>query len=264
MRPVGETEFVNGIAAMSASGVYGPSRVAAGIVGWADLRLGGAVFPVLEAHKQASSRFRGVRYATSWNEHPRETQISQPAPRGLLLDATFREGLACLPRLDLSFDAWMTFTQLPELVDLARAMPELRIVLGHVGGLIGIGPYSAREEVFATWQRNMREVARCPNVFVKIGGIGIHRHGFGWAERPRPPSSGEMAQAFAPYVLHCVEAFGPSRCMFESNFPVDGQSASYPLIWNAFKRITEGFGDAERRSLFHDAAADFYRLPKIE
>jgi predicted TIM-barrel fold metal-dependent hydrolase len=263
MRPIGETEFVNGIAAMSASGLFGPARVAAGIVGFADLRLGAAVTPVLEAHVQASSRFRGVRYATSWNEHPVETQISQPAPRGLLLDAAFRDGLACLARLGLSFDAWMTFTQLPELATLARGMPDLRIVLGHVGGLIGIGPYRARDEVFATWRRNISEVARCPNVAIKIGGIGIDRHGFGWSQRPRPPSSTQMAQAFAPYVLHCIEAFGPSRCMFESNFPVDGQSASYPLIWNAFKRITEGFGDTERRALFHDTAAAVYRLPNL-
>jgi predicted TIM-barrel fold metal-dependent hydrolase len=261
MRPVGETEFVNGIAAMSASGLYGPARVAAGIVGFADLRLGDAVTPVLEAHKQASPRFRGIRYATSWVDNARECMISQPAPRGLLLDPAFREGLAALERLDLSFDAWMVFTQLPELVTLARAMPDLRIVLGHVGGLIGIGPFSNRDEVFATWSRNISEVARCPNIAIKIGGIGIYRHGFGWADRPRPPSSAEMAQAFGPYVTHCIEAFGPSRCMFESNFPVDAQSASYGLVWNAFKRITEGMTGQERRALFHDTAARVYRLP---
>jgi L-fuconolactonase len=260
MQPVGETEFVNGIAAMSASGLYGPSRVASGIVGFADLRLGSAVAPVLESHMRASSRFRGVRFATSWDANPRETHISQPAPRGLLLDPKFREGLECLAGVDLSFDAWMVFTQLPELVTLARAMPDLRIVLGHVGGLIGIGPYSRRDEVFTTWSRNISEVARCPNVSIKIGGIGIYRHGFGWADRPRPPSSAEMAQAFGPYVMHCIEAFGPSRCMFESNFPVDAQSASYNLVWNAFKRITDGMSASEKAAVFHDTAAAVYRL----
>ena len=260
MRPVGETEFVNGIAAMSASGLYGPSRVAAGIVGFADLALGSAIEPVLEAHKAASSRFRGVRYATSWDADPKATKISQPAPRGLLLDRAFRDGLACVARHDLSFDAWMVFTQLPELVTLAREMPDLRIVLGHVGGLIGIGPYAAHAQVLEAWQRNIAEVAQCPNVTIKIGGIGIYRHGFGWADRERPPSSAEMAEAFAPYVLYCIEQFGPARCMFESNFPVDGQSASYNLIWNAFKRITKGFSASEKRALFHDAAARAYRL----
>ena len=135
-------------------------------------------------------------------------------------------------------------------------------MLGHVGGLLGIGPYAKREEVFKVWQSNIADVARCPNVAIKIGGIGIARHGFGWSERERPPSSTEMAQAFEPYCAHCIEAFGPDRCMFESNFPVDGQSASYHLIWNAFKRIAHAYSPSERAALFHDAATRMYRLDR--
>ena len=261
MRPIGETEFVNGVAAMSASGQYGPTRIAAGIVSWADLKLGAAVAPVLEAHIAASSRFRGVRYATTWDGNPAETQVFAPAPKGLLFDRTFREGLACLERYKLSYDAWMLFHQLTDLVELARAMPGLNIILGHIGGLVGIGPYASRhDEVFQTWKRNVADVAKCPNVTIKIGGIGMPRHGFGWHERDKPPSSAEMAKVFEPYYAHCIEQYGAERCMFESNYPVDGVSASYHLIWNTFKRLAKDCSASERAALFHDTATRVYRL----
>lgn len=260
LKSIGETEFANGIAAMCASGEYGDIRVAAGIVGHVDLRLGKAIEHVLEAHKQASERFCGVRYTTCWDAHADKLLLWQTAPPRLLYDQSFREGLACLQRQSLAFDAWMLFPQLPDLVDLARAMPELRIVLGHIGGLVGIGPYADRGAVLETWKRNIAAVAKCPNVVIKIGGIGILRQGFGWQECDQPPSSEEMARAYEPYCLHCIEQFGPDRCMFESNYPVDGHSASYTVIWNTFKRITGNFSPTERRAMFRDTAVRAYNL----
>jgi L-fuconolactonase len=261
MKPVGETEFVNGIAAMSASGQYGPCRVAAGIVGHADLRLGAGAAKVLEAQVAASSRFRGIRYWTTWDEHPKEVQMRHVAPRGLMADRIFREGFACLERLKLSYDAWMLFHQLPDCADLARAFPGVTIVVEHFGGNVGIGPYAGRrDEVFGLWKRNMVDLSKCPNVFVKLGGMGVPRNGFGWESQPKPPGSAEIARAVEPFFMHCIEQFGPQRCMFESNHPVDGQSASFHVIWNAFKRFSKGFSAGERAALFHDTAARAYRI----
>ncbi|OFZ99031.1 MAG: amidohydrolase [Betaproteobacteria bacterium RIFCSPLOWO2_02_FULL_62_17] len=257
LKPVGETEFVASMVRDA------DPRAAAGIVGYADLLLGGAVVPVLEAHLAASpDRFRGIRYWTTWDEHPKEVQLRTVAPKGLVYDGKFREGFACLERYGLSYDAWMLFPQLPEAADLARAFPGITIILGHIGGLVGVGPYSNRDEVLERWKRNVAEVAKCPNVVMKIGGIGLQRLGFGWHERDKPTSSGELAQAFAPYCMHCIEQFGPERCMFESNFPVDKASASYNAVWNAFKRLTEKLNSAERSALFHDTAARVYRLDR--
>jgi L-fuconolactonase len=260
MRAVGEIEFANGVAAMSASGQYGPVRVAAGIVGHVALTLGAAVDPVLQAHMRASPRFRGIRYSTCWDARADELKLWKSAPEGLLFDPQVRAALACLQQRQLSFDAWMLFPQLPDLVELARAMPDLQIVMGHVGGLLGIGPYSRHDEVLALWRKNIAAIAGCPNISIKLGGIGIGRLGFGWHKRDVWPSSEEMARVFEPYVLHCIEQFGVDRCMFESNFPVDSAAASYSTIWNTFKRITRNFSDTERAALFHDTATRFYRL----
>ncbi|OGA36715.1 MAG: amidohydrolase [Betaproteobacteria bacterium RIFCSPLOWO2_12_FULL_62_13b] len=261
LKPVGEIEFVNGLAAMSASGQYGPARLAAGIVGYADLLLGAGVARVLEAHLAASpARFRGIRYWTTWDEKASEIGLRHCAPRDVMRQPAFREGLACLPRYRLAYDAWMLFHQLPELVDLARALPDLTFVMEHVGGLVGIGPYSNRDEVLEVWKRNVASVASCPNVVVKLGGLGTGRLGYGWQDRPRPPSSAEMAETWGPYCLYCIEQFGPERCMFESNFPVDGSAASYHVIWNTFKRITQGFSPAEKRAMYLGTAERVYRL----
>jgi predicted TIM-barrel fold metal-dependent hydrolase len=262
MKPVGETEFVQGIAAMSASGQYGPMRVAAGIVGFADLALGAAVAPVLEAHLAASpNRFRGIRHASAWDASP-DIRNSHTSPsQGLLLDATFREGFACLQQYGLSFDAWLYHSQMGELADLARAFPEVTIILDHVGGLLGIGPYAGkRQEVFPQWQRSIAELATCANVVVKLGGLAMSMCGFGWHRRPQPPTSAELAESMAPYYLYCIEQFGVERCLFESNFPVDRVSCSYMVLWNAFKRIAQDFSSADKAALFHDNAARVYRL----
>jgi len=210
LRPVGETEFFNGAAAMSASGGYGECRVCAGIVGHADLRLGEEVRPVLQAHIRAGGgRFRSVRHISAWHPDPAARGSLATPPPDLLSDAQFRRGFAQLAPLDLCFDAWMYHTQLPELVDLAHAFPETTIVLNHVGGAIGIGPYAGRRDtVFAEWHTSMRALARCDNVVVKLGGLGMRLFGFDFASRERPPSSQDLAQGWRPYIEACIEAFG--------------------------------------------------------
>ena len=262
MRPVGEVEFANGVAAMAASGNYGKTQVCAGIVAYADLMLGAAVEPVLEAMiASGGGRFRGIRYITA--SHPdaaaRGSSINRPAE--LLLHPKVREGFAKLHPLGLSFDAWMYFTQLGELVDLARAYPATPIVLDHVGGAIGLGPYAGRrDEVFAEWKGKIGELARCPNVHVKLGGLGMRLFGFDFHTREMPPSSEDLAAAWRPYIETCIEAFGPDRAMFESNFPVDKGSGSYQAFWNAFKRLAAGASPTEKTALFSGTATKFYWL----
>jgi L-fuconolactonase len=263
MRPVGETEFVNGVAAMSASGRYGPAKVCAGIVGHADLMLGAAVREVLEAHIAAGGgRFRGIRHISVWDEDPVLMNPAYNPPRGMLGEARFREGFARLAPLDLSFDAWLLHPQIGELAALAHAFPETRIVLDHVGGPVGIQRFAGRrEEVFKTWAAAVRELATCPNVHVKLGGLGMRVNGFGFEAQATPPSSEQLAAAWQPTIETCIEAFGATRCMFESNFPVDKGSYGYVVCWNTFKRLAAGAGAAEKAALFAGTAARFYRLP---
>lgn len=261
-RPLGETEFVNGVAAMSASGRYGPARVCAGIVGFADLSLGERVAAVLEAHLALSGgRFRGIRHITAHDPSGAIRRSHTNPPPGLLGEARFREGFARLRPLGLSFDAWLYHPQLGELTALAQAFPNQPIVLDHVGGPLGIGPYEGRrDEVFRQWREAIRELARCPNVCVKLGGLGMKIIGYAFHKRERPPGSEELAELWRPYIETCIEAFTPQRCMFESNFPVDKVSGSYTVYWNAFKRLAASAGAAEQAALFHDTAAAFYRL----
>jgi predicted TIM-barrel fold metal-dependent hydrolase len=261
-RPVGETEFVNGIAAQSASGLYGEARACAGIVGHVDLTLGDRAAPVLEAHiARAPDRFRGVRHSVSWDADPAVLGPLSLRPQGLAADPAFRAGFAHLARLGLSFEAWALEPQLPEVLALAKAFPDTTIVLDHVGTPLGIGPYAGhREAVYQSWSAAMGTLAECPNVTVKIGGLGMANCGFGFEARERPPSSEELAAAWRPYVALCLEAFGADRCMFESNFPVDKQSCSYAVLWNAFKRLASGLSPQEKASLFSGTAARVYRL----
>jgi predicted TIM-barrel fold metal-dependent hydrolase len=262
LRPLGETEFVNGIAAMSTSGGYGPTRVAAGIVSFADLCLGAAVCEVLQAHIGAArGRFRGIRHAAGWHASEQIRNSHSNPGEHLLLDGKFREGFAQLAPLGLSFDAWLFHPQIPELTDLARAFPDTTIVLDHFGGPLGIGPYAGRADaVYADWKRDIDALARCPNVVAKLGGLAMPVNGFGWHKRQPPPDSQQLADAAGPYVLHAIERFGPERCMFESNFPVDKVSCSYLVLWNSFKRLATGFSPGEKAALFHDTAARVYRL----
>jgi predicted TIM-barrel fold metal-dependent hydrolase len=262
MRPVGETEFMEEIARRCLADPGCETHVAAAIVGHVDLRLGDRAASVLEAHLEASpERFRGIRHACAWHPSPALGQAYMGSPPGLLGDPEFRKGIACLDRAGLSYDSWAYMNQLGELTDLARTFPELTIVCDHTGGVIGIGPYAGRrDEAFAEWRKGMRELATCPNVFMKLGGLAMPLSGFGWQEREKPPTSLEMAEATAPYYLECIDAFGVERSMFESNFPVEKVSCSYRVLWNSFKRIAEDFSPDEKRWLFHDAAARAYGI----
>jgi predicted TIM-barrel fold metal-dependent hydrolase len=263
MRPVGEVEFVNGIAAMSASGTYGPCRVAEAIIGHADLRLGARVREVLEAELAvAGGRFRGIRYGVAWDDAESVGKFaSRAVPPHLARDPTFRQGFAELNKLGLSFESWQYHPQLPDAIDLARAFPETTIILNHVGGVLGVGPYSGhRQEILGGWRKDIAELAKCPNVNVKLGGIGMTSFGFDFHERDMPPSSEELAAAWRQYVEPCIESFGVGRCMFESNFPPDKQSCGYTELWNAFKRITAGATAAEKTALYSGTAARVYRL----
>ena len=262
MRPVGEVEFVQGLAAASASGLYGPSRVAAAIVGHADLTLGERVEPVLEALEAASpNRFRGIRHHVTWDPHPEIAAASVFGTRGLLSSDGFRTGARVLARKGMSFEAWLNHPQLHELADFARAVPDLAIVLNHVGGVIRTGPYGDRDdEVLADWRGGIADVASCPNVYVKLGGIGMPRTGFDWHERDEPAGSEELAGSMAPFIEYCIEQFGPERSMFESNFPVDKVSYSYHVMYNAFKRMSTGYSETERAAMFHDTAVRVYRI----
>ena len=262
MRPVGQTEFVAGQAAMSDSGLYGPTRVAAGIVGFADLTLGDRVEPVLEAHIRAGGgRFRGVRHSAAWDASDVIGNSRTATGPHVMMQKDFRAGLARLTALGLSLDAWAFHPQLADTVDLARAFLHATIIVGHVGGPLGYGPYTGkRDEVFASWKSSITELAKCQNVVAKLGGINMEVNGFGWHERPRPPSSQELADATRRYYEFTIEKFGVDRCMFESNFPVDMITCSYTVLWNSFKRLTAKFSAAEKAKLFHDTAARVYRL----
>ena len=261
LRAVGETEFVQGIAAQSASGRYGPTEVAAGIVSNADLMLGDAVAPVLEAHLAASNnRFRGIRFSCSWDASP-AVSLGRSTTPGMLADTGLRDGFDRLQRMGLSFDALVFHPQLPELADLAGAFPNATIILNHVGRPLGVGPYAGRrDEVFADWQKGIAAVAAHENVVVKLGGFGNVISGYDWHRRDAPPNSAELAETIRPWLDYCIEQFGPNRCMFESNFPVDKASYSYTTVWNAFKRVAAAYSAAEKAAMFQGTAVRAYRL----
>ena len=261
-RAVGEIEFVQGLAAASASGLYGSSRVAAGIVGRADLNSGDRVEPLLEALRAASpNRFRGIRHSVTWDPHPEFENKVRPNIKGQLGSSTYRAGARILARMGLTLEAWLYFPQLPELAEFAKAVPDLTIILNHTGGLLGVGPYAnRRDEVLVNWRSGIAAVAECPNINVKLGGMGMPHVGFDWHMREKPIGSEELAESMSPYMNYCIETFGADRCMFESNFPVDKVSFSYNVMYNAFKRLSSGYSDSERAALFHDTAARVYRL----
>ncbi len=262
MRPVGEVEFVQGLAAASASGLYGPGRAAAAIVGHANLNLGDRVEPVLEALQAASpNRFRGIRHSVTWDANPAVENTAAFPIQGQLGSDGFRAGARVLARMGLSLEGWMFFHQLPELADFARAVPALTIILNHIGGLLRDGPYANRDqEVLGTWRSGIAAVAQCPNVVIKLGGIGMPRTGFDWHLRDQPIGSEELAASMSPFMEYCIEQFGPGRSMFESNFPVDKVSYSYNVMYNAFKRLSQGYSPSERAGMFHDNAARVYRI----
>ncbi len=262
LKPIGETEFVNGIAAMSASGRYGNAKICAGIVGFADLTLGAAVETVLAAQIAAGNgRFRGTRYGAGFDPSPEiNNSHTNPSP-SIYLDPKFKEGFSKLESFDLSFEAWLYHTQISDVSALADAFPQQRMVLNHFGGPMGIGPYlGKRDEIFPKWKNKIKELAKRPNVFAKLGGLGMIINGYKFQDRARPPGSEELAATWRPYFDTAIESFGAERCMFESNFPVDKVTSTYAVYWNAFKRIASGASEQEKTALFSGTASSFYKL----
>ena len=259
LRCVGETEFVAGIARGNSSG--NGTRLCAGIVAHADLALGAAVEEVLQAHAQAAQgRLRGVRFATAWDASP-AIHGAYPTHPGMLREAAVHAGARCLARRGLSLDVWLYFHQLGDVAALARACPDLTIVLDHCGGPVGLGPYAQRREpVFEQWRQALRGLCGFDNIVVKFGGLAMPLAGFAWHRAATPPSSADLAAAWRPYFEVCMEQFGPNRCMFESNFPVDRSGCSYTVLWNAFKRLAATLPTDERAALCAGTARGTYRL----
>jgi L-fuconolactonase len=259
LRPVGETEFVARAAEESASS---PGAEIAAIVAHADLCLGDAVEEVLAAHDEAGrGRFRGIRYTTAYDEFPMNNRAARA---GIMGEDPFRAGVRTLGRLDLSYDVFCFHPQLPELVELARACPEVRIVANHLGVPIAGGPYRGRaDEVRAFWRAQLAELARCENVVMKLGGLTRPLSGDRWDKRDRRASSEEVVAAWGDEIRWAIDHFGPARCLFESNFPVDKPCVGYVELWNAFKRLVADHSAVDKRDLFHDTAARAYRLPPI-
>ena len=264
LKVVGEVEFVDGVAAQSASGLYGDARLCAAIVGHANLTLGEDVVPVLQALKAASGRFRGIRHSAAWDADPGVLGAPFHAPRGLMGSQAFRAGFGHLAPNGLTFDAWVLEPQLSDVTDLARAFPETTIVLDHCGTPLNIAGYHGKlHERFDPWRESIRELAKCPNVSVKLGGLamsfcGMPDHG------PLPGLSSEvLAAMWRPYIETCIDAFGADRAMFESNYPVDRWGASYPVLWNAFKRLASGTSADEKRALFAGTAARVYGIEEL-
>jgi predicted TIM-barrel fold metal-dependent hydrolase len=261
LRPVGEVEFVNGLAAMWASGAFGEARLCAGIVGGADLTLGDRAAAVLDAQLAAGGeRCKGVRSHVS---HDADPQVSPPGlgHAGLMLSDAFRAGFRHLAPRGLSFDAFVFAPQLSELAQLARAFPDTSIVLEHVGGPLGIGRYAGRAaEQFAAWRAELPPLVELPNVTVKLSGLGMPFSGIDYAGVESRPRSAALAELWRPYVESCIELFGVDRCMFASNYPVESLAASYPVLWNAFKRIAAGASADEKAALFGGSARRIYRL----
>ena len=252
LKPVGETEWVVSLT----DGV-----VAAGIIGYVDL-MSPTVTEAIAAHIDAGrGRFRGVRRRTGWDQDPAIGTTRVSSWDGMLLTPSFVSGVAALGHAGLTFDAFVYFHQLAEVAELARKTPDTVIIIDHLGGLLGVGRYAQqRLDVAARWRAGLLAAASCPNVILKVGGLGRPLAGTGWDLAPARPGSAEIAAACADDVLWAIEQFGTDRCMFESNFPVDRESFSYSVCWNVFDRITADFSPADRKDLFHDTAARTYRL----
>ncbi len=265
LRPVGETETLAADAAASRLARRSDGRPAAeikGIVSFADMMLGDGVDEVLDAHEAAGDGlFRGIRHATALDADPaiRRTH-TRPTPQ-MMAEPAFRAGVKRLAARGHSFDAWLYHPQITEYTALARAVPEGTFILDHLGGILGVGPYEGkRTDVLGQWRLDLAELASCPNVHLKVGGIGMVIYGLGFEHYPVAPSSEDLVEAWAGPIKFAIEQFGVERCMFESNFPVDKMSCSYVTLWNAFKRIAADASASEKAALFHDTATRVYRL----
>lgn len=262
LRSVGEIEFANGMAAIAASGIFTGIKMCAAIVGSVDLRLGDAAEEVLLAHTQAGGgRYRGIRAKHVVYDADAQANGNPNATPHLLLDKNFRAGFRHLAKLGLSYDAWQWEYQLADLIDLAHAFPDTQIIVNHVGGLFGVGSHADRvQERFIAWRKNIFALAECPNVTMKLGGLGMPSSGLSSSFSTTPLSSCELAKDWRPYIETCIEAFGVTRCMFESNFPVDAVAANYAVLWNVFKRIVSDASIDEKTALFSGTAARIYKI----
>ena len=268
LKPVGETEFVARIARASRDG--GGGAVIAGIVAHADLRGGPKLDEALDAHAAAGrlsgteagqGPFKGIRHSGARDPHPEHLSIPGRGAEGLYADPAFRAGVARLGERGLTYDTWHYHHQNPAFAELARAVPGTTMVLDHFGTPLGVGPYAGqRDAIFTQWQRDVADIAKCPNVVAKLGGMAMPDNGYGWDKRDRPASSDELVAAQAHWYHHMIDCFGPERCMFESNFPVDRRSLPYGVYWNAMKKIAARYSPAAQQALFHDTAARIYTL----
>jgi len=265
LKPVGEVEFVNGVAAQSASGLYGPLRACAGIVGHADLTQGAAAGDVLDALRAASpGRFKGIRHQGAWDADPEVLGPPFHAPPELYRDATFCEGFAELGKRGMSFDAWVLEPQISDVIDLARAFPDTPICLDHCDTPLGMASYTGKlEERFGVWREAITQLGKCENVMVKLGGLAMHNCAMPEAGPAAGVGSEELARQWKPYIDTCIEAFGTKRAMFESNYPVDRWGATYPVLWNAFKRITADVSADEKADLYAGNASRFYGVEDL-
>jgi L-fuconolactonase len=261
LRSVGETEAIAEIARESARSAAGRA-VLSGIVAHTDLTRIDTLHDTLDAHERAShGLLRGIRHAGARDPHPEALSIPGRGLEGQYDREDFREGVRMLGQRRLSYDTWHYHHQNQAFAALARAVPETTIILDHFGTPLGVGRFAEqREAIFKEWQRDIADIARCPNVFAKLGGLAMPDNGFGWDKRDRPASSDEFVAAQRRYYLHAIECFGPERCMFESNFPVDKRSIGYRVLWNALKKIASGFSESEKQAMFHGTAARVYRL----
>lgn len=259
LRPVGETEFVADRAARSEQT---DGATIAAIVSFADMTLGDDVGPVLAAHVAAAGgRFRGIRHVGAWDRSDAIAASHTNPPQHLYRQDDFRRGLAVLSGMGLSFEAWQYHPQLGEVADLAAALPDLSIIVNHIGAPLGIGPYAEqRAEVTEVWRAAMVGLAEAPNVTLKVGGIGMSRFGTDFHTWKAPPTSDQLLERWGEQLRFCIDTFGPSRCMFESNFPVDSESCSYTVLWNAFKKVSASYPAEERALLFRGTARRVYRL----
>ena len=262
LRPVGETRTINAYAGSFGNTTKSSCKAAAAIVSFADLTLGSAVDATLEAHLDAApERFRGIRQITPWDPSPEVRYPGFEIAEGLLLSEKFAAGFSRLNKYGLSFDVWLFHPQIPEVAELAKRFPDTTIILDHFGGPIGIGPYEGkRKEIFKQWRHDVALVAQYPNVFAKLGGLWMEHAGFHWHARQTPPSADALMEAGMDYYLQTIELFGPDRCMFESNFPVDKISCSYRTLWNYHKKIAAQFNSAERHAMFYETAKKVYRM----
>lgn len=265
LKSVGEVEFVNGVAAQGASGLYGNNRPCAAIIGHADLTLGDGVRPVVEALIAAGNgRFKGIRHAAAWDADPDVLGPPFHAPQGLYTSSAFREGFAAYTEYGLTFDAWLLEPQLGDVLELARAFPDQTIVLDHCGTPLNIASYHGTlHENFDRWRQSIHELARCPNVTVKLGGLAMAFCGLPDDGPATGHGSEHLAALWRPYIETCIEAFGVERAMFESNYPVDRWGATYPVLWNAFKRLARSASADEKRALFAGTAARTYGIDHL-